>query len=306
MTTTGVSVILTTYKGATRGYLKESIKSVLNQTHPNIELIIVDDGSADGTRQICDQFLPDPRVKYIYQNNKGLSSARNTGIRHATTDYICFLDDDDLYEKQMIEKLLYYWENLNDPSCGLVYCAVTEINEAGVPIKKRFIKKTGNIYQDLLWGNFISAPSALMIKKSVFEQLGCFNIELTCCEDYEMWLKIAKVYQIQTVDEPLVRYRIHQNQMSNKFKKMQETHKSILDKHLKVAPQQIQNQKHLIYRHYHQCCAAQYLGHNKFSEFRTQYRHAISCGKIDFIWTMKYYLSYMPPLFKLLQGLKRS
>lgn len=303
MKATAVSVILTTYQGATRGYLKEAIQSVLDQTHHHLELIIVDDGSTDNTSEICKPFFSDTRVRYLYQTNQGLSSARNTGIRNAAHNYICFLDDDDLYEKEMVATLLKHWEDRAAPNCGLVYCAVTDINASGRPIKERFVKKNGDIYNDLLWGNFISAPSALMVKKSIFEKLGSFREELSCCEDYDMWLRIAKEYLIETVDSPLLRYRIHQNQMSHRFKQMQETHKLILDEHLKNASKSIQ--KDLIYCHFHQCCAAQYLGHNQFSEFRTQFRYASSYGHVDRIWKIKYYLSYIPPLFKMLQRLKR-
>ena len=91
-----VAVILTTYNGATRGFLEIAIESVLKQTFQNYELLIVDDGSEDETRELCERYISNPRIRYIYQENSGLSRARNAGIESTDCMFICFLDDDDV------------------------------------------------------------------------------------------------------------------------------------------------------------------------------------------------------------------
>jgi glycosyltransferase involved in cell wall biosynthesis len=303
-TQVGVSVILTTYNGATRGYLKQAIQSVLRQTHAAFELIIVDDGSQDNTASLCAEFLGDARVRYLYQDNRGLASARNTGIRHATYDYISFLDDDDLYENEMIEKLLDKWNKHSHSKCGLIYCGVKEINYLGSFLKERPVSKCGNIHASLFWGNFITA-SALMVKRSVFEDVGYFNENLRYCEDYDMWLRIAQTYEIQAHADLLVQYRVHPKSLSKNLKEMQRHQKLILDTHMRSAPDEIKVQYKPIYCQYYQCCAAQCLGNEQFSEFRVHYQQASTYGSIEAIWKIKYYLSYAPALFKLARRFKR-
>lgn len=102
---TKVSIIIPVYNVAP--YLKEALDSVINQTYKNIEIIIIDDGSTDGSGKVCDEYTTDSRVRVIHQDNQGLSSARNTGLDHATGDYIAFLDPDDAYHSEMIERMIY-------------------------------------------------------------------------------------------------------------------------------------------------------------------------------------------------------
>jgi len=111
-----ITVILPTYNAGTRGggiYLREAIESVLKQTYEKFELIIVNDGSTDNTENIVSNYS-DHRIKYIYQRNAGQAEARNTGLKHAKGNYICFLDDDDYYESKLEKQLYYLIENNHD------------------------------------------------------------------------------------------------------------------------------------------------------------------------------------------------
>ena len=106
---TKVSIILTTLNGATRGYLGFAIESVLKQSYRDFELLIVDDGSTDETKKYCEKYLADPRVKYIFQSNRGLGGARNKGIKNSIGKFICFLDDDDVWKADKLQKQIKFF-----------------------------------------------------------------------------------------------------------------------------------------------------------------------------------------------------
>jgi len=214
-----ISVILTSFNGATRGYLGFAIESVLNQTYKEFELLIVDDGSSDSTKQFCEKYLSDDRVKYIYQDNKGLAGARNTGIANSQGRYICFLDDDDVWKEDKLQKQVEFFEK--NPNVGMIYTNLELIDEVGKIIGYQKHKANGDIYKELFFENIIDAPSSCMIKKEVFEKVGNFKEWMKSAEDYELWFRIAKEYKIYSINEPLVEYRVHQNKMSTNHSKME-------------------------------------------------------------------------------------
>lgn len=211
-----VSVILTTFNGATRGYLNEAIESVLSQTFKNFELILVDDGSTDKTKSFCSGYLNDARVKYVYQMNKGLAAARNTGIRHSNGDYVCFLDDDDVWNSGKLEKQVSLFEGSNDPKIGMVFTALEKIDENGKYQGVNYNPAEGNIYNKIIYcGNVITGPSSVMIKRKALEKAGVFDEFMKSAEDLELWSRIAKEFSIYSIKDPLVKYRIHSNRITH-------------------------------------------------------------------------------------------
>jgi glycosyltransferase involved in cell wall biosynthesis len=214
-----VSITLTTFNGATRGYLGFAIESILNQTYKEFELLIVDDGSSDNTKEYCEKYLSDDRVKYIYQENKGLAGARNAGIENSQGKYICFLDDDDVWKKEKLQKQVEFFEQNQD--AGMVYTNLELIDEVGNVIGYQRHKANGDIYKELFSENIVDAPSSCMIKKDVFDKVGSFKEWMKSAEDYELWFRIAKEYKIYSINEPLVEYRVHQNKMSTNYSKME-------------------------------------------------------------------------------------
>jgi glycosyltransferase involved in cell wall biosynthesis len=237
---TKVSIIIPTYNSAK--YLPEAIESVLNQTYKDYEIIIVDDGSTDNTKQVLDEYLlskgfeieenndnhcyytltagPYTLIKYFYQENKGPGAARNKGIEEAKGEYIAFLDSDDLWLPEKLEKQMKLFE---EEDFALVYCDMSH-SVQGEIIYKSYLKErnyhfagSGDVYKGLLRENFIFTP-AVVVKKEVFDTVGLFDESLKICEDYEMWLRIAKEYRIGFIDEPLViRRRYRTNITENKF-----------------------------------------------------------------------------------------
>lgn len=214
-----VSAVITSLNGASRGYLGHAIESVLNQTFKDFELLIIDDGSTDDTKEFCKKYLDDSKVQYIYQENRGLAGARNTGIEKSQGNYVCFLDDDDVWKENKLQKQIDFFEKNLD--VGMIFTNLELIDENGNIVGYQKHSANGDIYKELFFENIVDAPSSSMIKKQVFEKVGNFKEWMKSAEDYELWVRIAKEYKIYSINEPLVQYRVHQNKMSTNYSKME-------------------------------------------------------------------------------------
>lgn len=193
---TSVSVVLPTFNRAS--FLRDAIASVFTQTRPPEELIIVDDGSTDGTPQLVNFYLNHPcrpRVTYIRQSNRGPAAARNTGIAKSQCDVVAFLDDDDVWHPQKTERQLAVLQMR--PDVALLGCGTDLVrgreNGKVIPI--------GVV--DLLWRNRLLTPS-VMARRSVLVEAGGFAEDLRHAEDYELWLRIASKKPCALLDERLV------------------------------------------------------------------------------------------------------
>ncbi len=193
-----VSVIIPTYN---RGWiLKETIDSVLAQDFTDFELIVVDDGSTDNTQGILNSYKED--IVILRQDNKGVSSARNKGIASASGQFIAFLDSDDLWLSQKLSVQVDFFNTNPDA----LICQTEEKwirNGIRVNPKKRHKKFSGDIFEPSLYLCLVS-PSAVMIKRSLFEKTGMFDETLPACEDYDMWLRISCRYPVYLIDTPLI------------------------------------------------------------------------------------------------------
>ena len=204
-----ISVIIPTYNR--RHTLERAIDSVLSQTFKPFEIIIVDDGSEDGTRNWVQEAYPS--IKYIYQSNNGVSSARNKGIISSRGSWIALLDSDDEWMPEKLEdQVIFINENP-----GSLFCHTNEIwirNGVRVNQMKKHKKYGGDIFKYCLDMCRIS-PSSSLIKKEVFEDVGLFDESLTVCEDYDLWLRITANYTILFLDRPLIKkYGGHADQLS--------------------------------------------------------------------------------------------
>jgi len=206
---TTISVIIPAYNQS--HYLGEAIQSVIDQTYPDFELIVVDDGSTDKTAQVACSFL-DPRVHYIHQENRGLSAARNTGILRSTGEYLTFLDSDDLFVADKLETLLNAMQR--DPSLGLVAGQTILIDENALPLGKIFdTPLPENPVHFLLW-NPISICS-MMMHRDWQQKVGLFDENLRAYEDWDMYLRLARVgCSMGWVPHPVSLYRFHTRQMT--------------------------------------------------------------------------------------------
>jgi glycosyltransferase involved in cell wall biosynthesis len=197
-----VSIIIPTYNR--KQSIGRSVKSVLNQTYQDFELIIVDDGSTDGTREVVAGFN-DERIRYVrHEENKGEAAARNTGIKAARCDYIAYQDSDDEWLPEKLAKQMELLEHA-PPEVGVIYTGFWKTqNHRRTYVPFPWVnQKNGDIHKELLKGNFVGSP-VVLIKKECFDRVGLFDERLCNLVDWEMWLRISKHYHFRCVDEPLV------------------------------------------------------------------------------------------------------
>lgn len=201
-----VSVIIATYNRDK--FIGEAVQSILDQTYKDFEIIIVDDGSSDSTKEIIES-LKDPRVHYYYQENKGRSNARNKALALAKGKYITFLDSDDLYLPSKLEIQVKYMEE--NPDIHMIYTSAYCIDEIGNSLKHKYEAKTsGKIYKDIAF--FVPVTITLptvMVRKEVFEKAGNFDEVMYRFEDTDMWRRISKHYQIGAISEFTCKLRTH-------------------------------------------------------------------------------------------------
>ncbi len=207
-----VSIIMPTYNCAK--FIEETINSVLNQTYKNWELLIVDDRSTDNTEKIVNKCVEkDKRISYqILEKNQGAAIARNTAIKEAKGKYIAFLDSDDLWTEDKLEKQIEFMQKNN---CYFTYTNYEVINEKGEKLNKVVTgpKKIGKIgMYNYCW------PGCLTVMYDR-EKIGLVQIEnLKKNNDYAMWLKVIKKEKCYLLNENLAKYRIRSGSISNQSK----------------------------------------------------------------------------------------
>lgn len=213
-----VSVVITTYKRPAE-IVKRAAKSVLSQTYKDIELIIVDDSpeTYEQRSEVCEMALSlGERVKYIpHEKNMGACAARNTGIENAGGEFVAFLDDDDEWMPEKIEKQLDVM--VKNEKTALVYCGrITFNTSTNTEVEQKVSFYKGNVYEKLILNNFVGSTSFPLIRKDVLEKLGGFDVNMKAAQDYELWLRIAREYEVEYVREPLVRYYVHEGDQISK------------------------------------------------------------------------------------------
>ena len=231
-----ISVIIPAYNYA--GYIGETLQSLIAQTHQNWECIVIDDGSTDNTQEIVAGFiLLDERIKYIYQNNAGQSSARNNGLRNATGDYIQFLDADDLLEPVKLEHHIKFLENF--PEVHIVY-GETRYFRTGFPDERRYsisdpdepwmpkISGQGEALIRKILTRNITTVSSPLIRRNVIDKVGEFDFNLDPLEDWDFWLRCALAnYEFQFIEAEGTRdlIRIHSLSSSQNKERLFSKHK---------------------------------------------------------------------------------
>ena len=204
-----VSVIIPTYN---RGWiLKEAIDSVLAQDFADYELIVVDDGSSDNTPDVLDAY--GSAIRILRQSNRGVSAARNFGIRESSGGLIAFLDSDDLWLPQKLSRQVDFFAGHS----RAMICQTEERwirNGSRVNPKKRHQKFSGMIFERSLELCLVS-PSAVMLRRSLFDTVGIFDESLPACEDYDLWLRVSCRYPVYLIDTALIVKRGgHDDQLS--------------------------------------------------------------------------------------------
>jgi glycosyltransferase involved in cell wall biosynthesis len=217
-----IDVIIPTYNNA--HFLAEAIASVQQQTYAPTQIIVVDDGSKDDTEAVVTALKDHSTIPIVYikKENGGPNSARNVGLAHATAELVAFLDADDRWESTKLEKQITLFEKDTEQTLGLVYGNYKTIDTTGsdrpdIPTVPLNPEIKGYAFETLLPGNLIlGSASNVLIRHSVFATVGTFDESLRVGEDWDMWLRIAKEFRIDYVDEVLVAIRRHaHNQTGN-------------------------------------------------------------------------------------------
>ena len=214
-----ISVVIPCYNQA--GFVGEAIESVLKQTYPNVEVIVVDDGSSDNTKEVATRFSD---VRYIRQSNHGLSRARNTGIRVSKGSYLVFLDADDRLLPKALESGLNCFHAHQE--CAFVFGTHTYINSDGISLDNLNTPSSGanlyiaqlrgnkDHYCSLLYGNYIGMHSTVMYRRDIFQVVKGFDQSLDAAEDYELYLRITRKYPIYFHSTVVAKYRFHDSNMT--------------------------------------------------------------------------------------------
>ncbi len=230
-----VSIIMPAYNADK--YIAQSIQSVLEQTYQNWELIIVDDGSTDRTAQIVQDFLSlDDRIKYVFQLNKGLGSARNKGINNSTGELIAFLDSDDLWIKEKLELQVRRMEETKADlvfSDGFIFPEHDGTDET-VSFQTIIGKFAGADMFSLSFVRNRIPVLSVLTRRETLNQVGLFDEDRRChgAEDYDLWLRMAKHGAVfYGMKEKLVRYRIHTEAMSRNEVEMLKAWNTVLSRH---------------------------------------------------------------------------
>jgi glycosyltransferase involved in cell wall biosynthesis len=215
-----IDVVIPVYNG--QDYIAEAVQSVLEQTFLPTNLIIVNDGSTDQTREILEEIKSKNNtsvtITILDQENKGLSAARNAGILFSKAAYIAFLDADDRWLPSKLEMQLDVFQSTSLKNAGVVYCNYKVIDENGNDSSSEVIairkENRGNIFKEISKGNLVSGSgSGVLVKRVCFEKAGMFDEQLKAYEDWDMWLRIAKEFEFDYSETVLVAIRRHSKSM---------------------------------------------------------------------------------------------
>ena len=199
-----VSVIIPTYNRSS--LIADAIQSVLAQTFGDFEIIVIDDGSTDNTKELVDNFK-DPRIRYLYQKNQGVSVARNTGIQASRGEYVAFLDSDDTLLKEALEKRVEVLDR--HPEAAFSYGQIYFVDEKGRIIqleprsKSSYVREGIEELREILTFGHQFNNSAAMVRRSCLQEVGGFNPAFTCCQDVDLWVRLARKYSVAHIAEPL-------------------------------------------------------------------------------------------------------
>jgi glycosyltransferase involved in cell wall biosynthesis len=210
-----VSVVIPAYNCSAK--VKEAIESVLAQTYTDYEVVVIDDGSTDDTEPVVRSF--GDRVVYFRQNNQGAGTARNSGIKRSSGEYIAFLDSDDLWSPEKLDEQIPLLEH--DLELGLVYSDWAVMSENGA-VEESYLRKlpsaSGYVFDKLVQWGFI-LTSGVVVRRACLLDVGDFDSSLSIAQDYDLWLRICYRWKVALVNRPLVTKRSWNGSLSSNLPK---------------------------------------------------------------------------------------
>jgi len=205
-----ITVIVVNYNYAR--YLGECIDSVIAQTYPNLEIIVVDDGSTDNSLNVLQAY--GEKLRVLHQENKGVSAARNAGVFASRGEWIAFLDSDDTWQPEKVQKQSTY---IQDSAVGMVFCGVEFMDDSGQCLGYTRPLLDSDLLPQLVTftSPTVAGGSTAVVKSDCLRDLGGFDEKLSTAADLDMWTRIAAKHGIRAVNAPLVRYRRHSDSMQS-------------------------------------------------------------------------------------------
>lgn len=287
-----VSVIMPVFNRVS--LVSRAIDSVLAQTYKDFEIILVNDGSTDGTGSVLDGYAHNYpcTIKVIHQKRTGQVIARNRAINLASGKYIAFLDSDDLWLPQKLShQLLLFKKNI-----GLVYSGIFEIDQNEKIIRKILPQKKmrGNIFYRLLEKNTITGGT-VVITREALEKIGVFDPNLKVAENWDLWIRISRDFLVDFVNEPLVKYLKHEGNMSSDVTLMQQGSKAIYDKHLPKTSKdfKMRNAQSRANAYLHYCFGVFAFGNKDYVLARKEF---LTCWKYSLFYRdtlLRYFRTYV-------------
>lgn len=207
-----VSAIVTAYNS--EAYIAEAIKSILNQSRVVDEILVVDDGSTDSTRQVVAEFA-EQGIKFIQQRNQGAGAARNEGIRETSGEFIAFLDADDMWLENKTQLQVNYL--LEHPQVALVggFARWWNVLKNTVRISGKVSRDMKTLRREILVHNVLGNPSMVMVRRSALADVGLFNEKIRWGQDWELWQRLVERFDAAVISQPLAVYRWHQDNLSH-------------------------------------------------------------------------------------------
>jgi glycosyltransferase involved in cell wall biosynthesis len=264
----GVSVVIPAYNAEST--LAETLGSVFAQTYGDFEVLVVDDGSADATATVA-AASGDPRVRVISVPNGGVSRARNRGVEEASAELIAFLDADDLWEPDKLERQVSALEA--EPQAGLCVTGAVRIDTDGRLLELMPLRNSADVCRTLLLNAMaVGCLSSGMARASLLSDLGCFDTRFSQCADWDLWLRISAASEFCILDAPLVRYRTSGSNMSSNIGLLERDTFAVLDAFY-ASPLSVpyRSLRSRVYGRYWMMCAGSYLHSGRL-------RDAMRCG----------------------------
>jgi glycosyltransferase involved in cell wall biosynthesis len=259
-----VSVIIPNYNYA--NFVCESIDSVLSQTYKNIEIIVVDDGSEDNSKEILKNY--GNQIKVVFQKNAGVSAARNNGVKESKGDYLAFLDSDDIWLPEKIEKQVEVFQKKTN--LGIVHVGVKEIDGEGNAIETKLDGLSGwHSHELLLFSRSVvlGGGSGFMVSRKVFDEVEGFDLRLLTSADWDLFYRISCHYQIEFVSEVLMKYRIHISNMHGNIARMEREMLLAFEKAFSEKSEKVQKIKRDAYSNLYKVLAGSYFHVGQYMNF---------------------------------------
>lgn len=264
-----VSVIIPNYNYGR--FISEAIDSVLAQTYRNIEIIVVDDGSNDETSEVLKIY--NDKLKWVKQSNQGVANARNNGVGESRGKFIAFLDSDDIWFPEKIEKQIKIF--LSDDEIGLVHCGFVDFDNNGNFFEEHLDGLEGWVALDMLRyqkKSILGGGSAVLVTKKAFDKVGGFDQSVSPAEDWEFYYRVARHYKVGLIPEVLLKYRVHGNNNHLNIPRMERAILGAFDKAFCEKDAKLEAIRSSCYGKIHSVLAGSYFRAGKYKDF---FRHTL-------------------------------